>query len=277
MAEQNQPVPDSNLHRDPYDFQTDEKHVWLGTHYNSAEYRPLDHRFSIAHTGATGELADACRQLESIVFSRYFGDHRKVMPTEYGPYEEGSRFIAVIDHRNGGEVAGCIRTIKGERPSDFKTVRDALNEGVKDEDIQKYHDGFDSTKTLDIGTAAVAESYQGKRFSKFGVLDRILGVKVSHMLYHGLYRDSVDSGIEHWVSSLDQKILHQMHSFGINFVPLNEVPARPYLGSSSTQAAYVRVGDLERTVGEKSYLTRAVLSRGLGIRAVADVRGGAAA
>jgi ribosomal protein S18 acetylase RimI-like enzyme len=248
----------------------------------NGEYRIWDRRFSLFVAGAEGPLADKCRQLESMVFGQEFKNTPEQMDQEYGPYERHSRFLGVIDHHTK-ELAGCVRVMAGDGPEDFKTINDdidrvtaalntqerAVSETVDDSRIGRFHQGFDSAKTWEIGTLAVAPNYRGRGFDTPGMIG-LAGLRISTMLYHSLYVHSHQQGIDHWLMMIDKKARSQLLKYGVPVTPLCGLGPREYLGSGETYPQYVHVPDVAETIKDKQRAFMWILCKGLGVTALCD-------
>ena len=63
--------------------------------------RPAPGRFLSIVVSPDEPLADVGRTVERQVFEATFGNDAAVMASEYGPYEDRSRFFVVLDRRLG--------------------------------------------------------------------------------------------------------------------------------------------------------------------------------
>lgn len=232
------------------------------------------HRFTVAITGPHSELARQCREVESEVFYEKFGNDEELLREEYGPYEDRSRFICVLDQ---DEVVGVLRVIEGERPFDFKAAADLPEIGglpfeVGDDQIDQLHPGFESSKTWEVGTLAVRKSHRGQKFRDVSHPTSLLGIKVSHMLYHQLYQQSKENGIDHWIMMIDTRAKAQLAAAGIPVESFCGLRPREYIGSELTHPGYVNVKDVPDKVRSKSLMNFLVLAKGLGITAISKKR-----
>lgn len=243
-----------------YRFRDDESEVF----FDPEELEGLTsfQGYALLRLDGNDPRSDKCRKLESIVFSQVFDDHRDKMGPEYDAYEENSGFIVVVKVTTG-EIAGCIRIMGGETPDDFKAIHDTLGQNadspVTDEYIANFHDQFNSKKAWEIGTLTVSGNYRGKNLVPF------IPIKVSAILYHGLYVASQQSNIDHWVAMLDEKPKQILHKLGIHFEPLCELSPREYVGSAVTYPCYLRPAELNDTIKDASRLKHALLVRGMGL------------
>lgn len=231
-------------------------------------------RFDLFAAESSSELANACRRVECEVFDEFFGNNAGYMAAQYGPYEDHSTFIGLLDTRQK-QIAGCIRVWGGEKPEHFKGIHDVNQQYdeahfTTDEAIGEFHPGFDSTRALEVGTLAVAKAYRGEKLGSFGIQ---LPIKVSTALYHAIYKYSQARGIEHWFGMIDTKPLSLVRANGFSFVPFAGLPAKPYMDSPDTQPAYLRLSEIApdtRRIGLRQHL---VICKGLGITATCRFRG----
>lgn len=229
--------------------------------------RTLLKRFNVVMTGSEGPVADACRKLESVVFSGVFCDHREIMIDEYAAFEDKSRFFAAFDAKSDNQLAGCIRIMSGEQPADFKAIVDSVGSDVTTKAIREHHPDFNPASTWEIGTVIGAEQYRGRKFPEVPIVQKVAGLKVSAILYHYLYDQARCEGIEHWVTMVDVNVLEHMRSFGMNFVPLCNLPSVEYMGSFA-QPSYLKVENIRPGISDISKLNEKVLCDGLGITAL---------
>lgn len=275
----------------PYYFEDGEQTVKV---YESEKLKPLQKRFEafVVDDSSDPELANACRKLESMVFREKFDksdtdDHREVMPSLYGPVEERSQFIGVLD-RKSGELAGSMRVVSGEKASDFTTILDSVGAemGVGSDEVsaeqddaltayvQQYHEHFKPENTWEIGTLAVAKKYRGKGVG----FAKAMGIRVSSMLYHSLYEatrktwgedeDGQEVGITSWIAMFKQEPFNVIKRYGIPMIELCEQEPRDYYGAENTQPTYTYTRDIAEKVGENSRLTQLGLVYGVGVTAV---------
>lgn len=146
--------------------------------------------------------------LEGRVFLEAFGNTPKMLRDEYGPYEEASRFIVVIDHKRA-RAAGVIRLI-APGPAGLKLTNDFP-------DI-KVPEG-----AWEIATLAVAPEY---RNIGLGL------VTVTQGLVMGLVQVGLRLG-DIAVAMLDLPVFRMLQAtIGHPFVQI--APTRPYLGSRAS-------------------------------------------
>ena len=229
--------------------------------------RPSDGaHFGLHVLDGRGSAAVIGRSLEATVFATYYGNTPQVLAEEYGPYEDHSKFIVMIDHEHH-EVVGVARFVL---PSDMglKSLNDLAHpdspwhqDAVDAEDWLRQL-SLPSHGTADLATIAVAPGHgsHGRAPGAFACLCSA-GVRWSRV-----------NGITHWVCIIDTIALDLIQAWGR---PLNTIPGtsmKPYLGSEASAPAYV---DLEgvlqrlRQAGDPLYLVFET-GRGLPARLVSN-------
>ncbi|MEU4155427.1 hypothetical protein [Actinoplanes sp. NPDC026670] len=176
-------------------------------------------------------LADVGRAVERTVFEPAFGNNADVMTSEYGPYEDRSRFFVVLD-RQTGLPAGTTRVIAGTG-DEVKTIADAPGHiGRSVEEILDAH-GMRGQTIWDFATVAVLPQYRGRRY----------GLTVSSLLYRTFAVAGTRAGVEHAVVMLDVRAHRNMTLIGNRLYPLAGSAPFAYLGSADTRALYARIPD----------------------------------
>lgn len=187
--------------------------------------RPVEQPFGVYVLTADEPCAALARDVERRVFWEAFGNTTSLLDEEYGPYEQASSFICVVDHLRRCP-AGMIRVVKAS-PAGFKTLHDlrrlwgvdsatALASGAPD---------LDGDSTWDIATLAVGPDYRGAASKGL----------VSLALYQALSTAGRWCDIEWMVAVLDvvvlellQTVLQRPFSFFCDVGPI------PYLDSASS-------------------------------------------
>jgi GNAT superfamily N-acetyltransferase len=225
---------------------------------------PHETPFRAVIAGSHGPLSDACRLLQSIVFSESYGDCQDFLHSDYAAYENSSRFAAVIDMRSG-RLAGCVRILSGERPGDLITLRDALT-GAQEHDIQKCHVNFSVNAAQDLRLLAVSPEYRRRSYADSLTpkeLHPYMGVGV--MVYRAAYMYAAVSGVAHWVMTVDRKAKRILEKLGFPIDPLCELPPRPYQGSEEAYPSYIHVPSMAAAMDRINPIAERVLCHGLGI------------
>ena len=217
---------------------------------------PESGRFVTIEVNGDSKYSNIGRYTELAAFGPgdYLADNPDLCAEEYKPYESSSNFFLLID-REATRPVGVLRAI-GNSKSGIKTLNDAQKEpfNVDIEDVVRIHGISDFDKVWDIGTIAVLPEYRG--------VDAGLP---SISLYRAIYLSSIEKGIEHWVSIIDNKLLRALKGvFAMPFVPLANSEPGPYLGFEKSHAVYARVSEfreeLERRMREvKSQMSKKIL------------------
>lgn len=155
--------------------------------------------FGLHVVGPDEELAAEARALEATVFYETFGNTPDMLAAEYGPYEDTSVFIVVIDNHRA-RTAGMIRLILDGHGS-LKSMTDIADEpwsmpldralagaGITD---------LDTAEALDVTTLAVHPEYRGASTSGL----------VSLALYQAVVQTAVAGGFRWLVTILDVVVL----------------------------------------------------------------------
>lgn len=189
--------------------------------------QPTESRYGVYVVESSDPAANLGRAVELEVFGEFFDNNEELMKREYGPYEQDSTFIIVLDKQTS-EPAGVMRLIQNG-PNGLKSLNDLSKEPwLKGIDAVFEEDGLsphDLDKTWDIATLAVRKEYRGK-------------TAVSAALYHALYLSSEKRQIENWVAILDDNVLELLGALGIHFKRYVGVGSANYLDSPASTPVY---------------------------------------
>lgn len=182
-------------------------------------------RFVCYELPGTGRFADLGRTVELEVFGEVFGDDRALLEREYGPYEQASRFLVVMDQRRR-QAAGVLRVIENSAAG-LKTLRDIAGEplGIPQAEVQARHGIADLDRCWDVGTLAVRRGYR-----RSGVRRTTLSL----LLYRALYVHAVRAGVEHVVTAMHGHAHRRLLALGVPFVPICDSEPFDYAGVTST-------------------------------------------
>lgn len=168
--------------------------------------------------------AALARHVERGVFEETFGNSAELMKTEYGPYEDASLFICVIDHVNLLPV-GMMRIIRSS-PAGFKSLDDLRAwDTTPQEVLVRTGLHVDPDRLWDIATLAVTKDHR----------KGAEGSAVSVALYQALCTAALACDIGWFVAILDVpvfKLLQRRMRKG--FAPFVGVEPRPYLDSPAS-------------------------------------------
>lgn len=179
--------------------------------------------------------ADIGRSVEAEVFEEFFDNDLHKMKEEYGPYDDASTFLTVIDYEQGKPV-GVIRII---RPSEkgLKSLNDLAQQdspwyGVGDTLAKRWTEvGNDPQHTVDISTMAVMPEYRSGHAE----------AGASAALYSTCVRWSLDNGYNRWVAIVDKKIHDMMQTWGEPFQHFEGADWAPYLDSSESRPVHTEL------------------------------------
>lgn len=190
--------------------------------------RPL--RLAFPCTGPDAEAARACEQR---VFARRFGNTPEQLELEYGPFEDGTSFGAVL--LPDGRAVGAVRLLRGG-PAGLKTMQDAARppwcltlEGTR------RAAALDWATTWDVGTFGVDADTYGT--GSHSVTRALL------CLMFGAFRDN---GVESFLALMDRQAARAFASVGLRMTDLPGARPAPYLGSAASVPAYASLTDLHR-------------------------------
>lgn len=167
--------------------------------------------------------ADSCRGIESAVFREFFDNDQETLQEAYGPYEEASAWLLVVD-RHKRRAAGCLRVIKPSGAC-LKTLRDISNPplSIRQLDALNRH-RMQLAKTWDIGTLAVLPEYRG---------DHLVASELYGQLFAALRR----ARVRHVVTVLDDHAYQQLATvLGVPWEHICGSEPVAYLGSAKSHA-----------------------------------------
>lgn len=205
------------------------------------EQHPIEgeSRFGCYLIPSTSRFSDIARVVECQVFGQYFGNTAESMVEQYGPYEQHSLFLVVVD-RELRCAAGAMRVI-----TDSKVGLKSLNDisapplGLTTERVLQAHAMADLSRCWDIATLAVLKQYRGAASDHM----------VSVMLYAHLFSQAVKQRIDHVVTILDNHAYVQLTQLlGLPFVPIADSSPFTYLGVEDSRASYGYVPSGEAAV-----------------------------
>jgi len=211
---------------------------------------PTNYDYLAIEVDSGSKYANLGRYVEGKVFEEAFGNDSEEMTSEYGPYEESSKFFISFDRRTQ-QPTGVLRVIKNS-PSGLKSLNDAANEPFNI-DLQKAVDDHhisDLNDVWDVGTIAVLPEYRRGEGP------------VSVQLYRAMYLSALQNNIEHLVSIIDDKPLKKLTDYlAIPFVPLAGSKPGPYLGSEKSHVVYGHVPEFYHKMSRHMWTVRGMLAR----------------
>lgn len=181
----------------------------------------------------TGADLAAARACEQVVFGRQYGNTPSELAAEYGPYESGCDFGAVL--LPDGTAVGAVRLLRGG-PAGLKTLQDATRSPWS-LPIAATCDsaGLDPVAAWDIATFGVDRQRCGER-------SRSVTLALLSVLFGALR----DNDVTAYVALLDARARRAFAALGIVMTDLPGATPAPYLGSPESVPVYAHVPQLHR-------------------------------
>lgn len=222
---------------------------------------PVESRYGVYVVEHDDPAANLGRSVELEIFGEFFQNDEQLMKREYGPYEQNSTFIIVLDEQKG-EPAGVMRLISNGQ-NGLKSLNDiGQPPWEKELDIIFQENDLnpeDLDHIWDIATLAVRKEYRGK-------------TAVSAALYRALYLASEKRKIEYWVAILDNNVLELLAVLGIHFKRYEGVGPASYLGSPESTPVYGNKNEIADRLREDLPDAYAYLALGEGLAGEVDFR-----
>ncbi|SHH30536.1 hypothetical protein SAMN05443575_3668 [Jatrophihabitans endophyticus] len=178
----------------------------------------MDTRFTL-HVAPAGDVLEAARDCEELVFDTVYGNSREEWVEEYGPYDANSVFLAVTEP--GGDAIAAMRIIR-PGPIGLKTLVDtARPPWFVDGERAARSAGLDLAATWDVATVAMRPRVPGSSL-------------VPAALYHAMFQAARLSDIRWIVMILDARVRRLLNALSIDTQPLPGCRPGPYLGSASS-------------------------------------------
>jgi hypothetical protein len=215
--------PDS---RPRYDLSPGDAHRLCHDFLVSAEHKPQN-QFGCYAIEGFNNYSNLGRFVESSVFLDAFGNTPEIMAQEYGPYENASEFLVVMDHDTEMPV-GVLRTIKDSDAglkslNDLKDTPLQLDAGKVCEELKIVPD-----RCIDVGTLAIQPEFRA----------RVGNILPSLLLYRSLYvRYLNNPDYDHVVTIIDKDAEKNLNRLSFPFKPIDE-RYFSYLDSKQSRALY---------------------------------------
>ena len=182
---------------------------------------------------ARGDVADAARRCEEEVFLARFGNTPEQIAAEYGPYDESSVWLAVMDGDGVAQAAG--RLIR-PGPAGLKTLDDLRREPWRvDPAAAARRAGLDEAATWEAATFAARRGLRRQ------------GYDAMEALFYGLAVGSLVNEMEAVVAVIDDQALRLFGSIGLFLHPFPGTEPGPYLGSPRSSALYAFTDEILAT------------------------------
>jgi len=174
-----------------------------------------------------GDLLDAAKACEQDVFDAAYGNSPEELDAEYGPYDDASVFIALVD--SSGRAHGACRVITwGEQG--LKTLNDLGREPWRVDGMRSARAaGIDPVTSWDIATLGV-RSELGRS-----------GVMAAASLYHGLVSAGRANGVTTMITIVDERVRSLLHGVGLATHVLPGGGPAEYLGSPRSTPVYAHL------------------------------------
>lgn len=203
--------------------------------------------------------ARLARYVEGTVFAEWFGNSSELIGAEYGPYDESTYFITVIDHLRH-LPAGMIRvTIPSERG--LKTLADIEHVWHQPLESTLVRTGLDWDRSMvwDVATMAVHADYRGKATDGM----------ISLAMYQAVVRSFRTGGARWFVCVLDMYVAQLMQDLTSRpFWTFDGVEPISYLDSPASNAFWCDFDEYGPRLREADPFMYGVLFDGVGIESV---------
>ena len=200
--------------------------------------------------------AELGREIERQVFLEYFGNSRELLAEEYEPYEPGSMFYCVIDHRRMSP-AGVMRMIVPSAVGQ-KTLADVEQvwDRTPDELFASVGTAVDPARIWDVSTLAVAADYRGRGSEGL----------ISLALYQALFQAALPFAVDYFVTILDLVVLDLIQTrMGRPLSHFGGVEPKDYLDSPSSIPVYIDILDYGVRLRQSHPPIHEILFEGTGI------------
>ena len=182
---------------------------------------------------ARGDAAEAARRCEAEVFLARFGNTPEQIAVEYGPYDESSVWLAVMDGDGVAQAAG--RLIR-PGPAGLKTLDDLRREPWRiDPVLAARRAGVRPAVSWESATFAVRPGLRRR------------GYDAMEALFYGLAVGSLVNAFEAVVAVIDDQVLRLFGSIGLFLHPFPGTRPGPYLGSPRSSALYAFTDEILAT------------------------------
>lgn len=209
------------------------------------------------HAGAPE--ARLARHIEGTVFAEWFGNSSDLIDSEYGPYDESTYFIVVIDHLRH-LPAGMIRvTVPSGRG--LKTLADIESVWKQPLEPVLERSGLDWDRSVvwDVATMAVHADYRGKATDGM----------ISLAMYQAVVRSFRTGGARWFVCVLDLHVAQLMQDLTSRpFWTFDGVEPIQYLDSPASNAFWCDFEEYGPRLRAADPFMYGVLFEGVGIESV---------
>jgi ribosomal protein S18 acetylase RimI-like enzyme len=200
----------------------------LGGRVVSAAGRPAE-PFGVYAFPAHAPESELARHVEREVFGEFFNNSPELLAAEYGPYEDSTVFLCVLDHRRR-LPAGVIRLVLPS-PAGLKSLADVESVwGHRLNDVlARTHLTLEADRVWDIATLAVDSEYRGRATDGL----------VSLALYQSVAQAALRCNVGWVVTILDLVVLDLIQQITSRaFQRFAGLEPRPYLDSPASLPVY---------------------------------------
>ena len=210
-------------------------------------------QFSL-HFDPVGPVREAAESCEAAVFLEAYGNTAQQWREEYGPYDDASVFITILEPA-GDAVASCRLIVPS--PVGLKSLVDTEREPWS---VDAAHAataaGMFPAATWDVATLAVRRGAAGA-----GVL--------SAALYHGIVAATRANRLRWVVMIMDARARRLLSMLNLQTHVLPGTQAAPYLGSSASIPIFADVHQMMEVQGRLNPDGRRMIDHGVGLDAIA--------
>lgn len=189
-----------------------------------------------------GDLLAATRACEADVFRQTYGNTEAEFAAEYGPYEDATIFMALVDE--SGKVVAACRIIRPGQAG-LKALNDAAKDPWNVDGLRSARAArIDPAHTWEIATICIRPDAGAGR------------VLAAAALYHAIARAARVNGIRSLVMIMDERARHLLSATGVMTRPLPGTHAAPYLGSPASTPVYghfAEMADLQRRTNPEAH------------------------
>jgi hypothetical protein len=202
----------------------------------------------------TGDDLAAARKCEADVFLQAYGNTPEEFVLEYGPYDEQTGFLAVLE--GDGHAVAAARFI-APGPAGLKTLNDVSRPPWHvDGERSARSAGVDIDRTWDIATIAVRRG-EGR------------GGLCAAALYHGLTRGAIANDIDFTVMIMDSHARRLLSSLSMQTQVLPGTATAEYLGSPASTPLWGHVHRAMEQQRHESLDAYRLIYQGIGLDGIA--------
>jgi hypothetical protein len=205
---------------------------------------------------AESELA---RHIEREVFYEFFNNTPELLAAEYGPYEDATVFLCVLDHRRH-VPAGAMRLVLPS-PAGLKSLADVESVWGQrlDQVLKRSKLAIETDRVWDVATLAVESEYRRKASNGL----------VSLALYQCFAQLALRCNVGWFVAILDLVVLNLIQQVTRQaFQRFAGLEPRPYLDSPASLPVYSDVATSSARLETADPSMYEILVEGRGLEAV---------